>query len=99
MNVDLNKLDSMLNESLNKETTESLNEWIKTKEPQFSLTEDEVVIVRNALRVLKITLGKIYGSVPEIAPLLQGSGIRINNLLTRIKQWQDENTKTLDSER
>lgn len=41
MSVDLNKLDSMLNESLNKETAENLNKWIDEKEALISTLAEE----------------------------------------------------------
>ena len=72
MNVNLNKLDSMLDNALEKETTESLNEWIKTKEPLFTLTAEEVQYLKDDL------IGKRFCRKLDEIEI---------NLLTRIKQW------------
>ena len=59
----------------------------------FTLTAEEVEIVENALKGLKTMIVNTYCSVPEIEPSLRESRIRVGNLLTRIKQWQDEHNK------
>ena len=56
----------------------------------FALTAEEVEVVENALKSLKLILVNTYCSVPEIEPSLRESRIKVDNLLTRIKQWQDE---------
>lgn len=56
----------------------------------FELTAEEVGIVENALKGLRMTLVNTYCSVPEIEPSLRECRIRVDNLLARIKQWQDE---------
>ena len=49
MSINLNKLDSMLDETLNKETTESLNEWIEAKDSLFTLTAEENKLLQSLL--------------------------------------------------
>lgn len=46
MSIDLNKLDSMLDDALNQETTETLNEWIEEKEAEqvfISTSHDNII--------------------------------------------------------
>lgn len=41
MAIDLNKLDQMLNDALNKETSASLNDWLENK-TNYSATQEEL---------------------------------------------------------
>lgn len=63
------------------------------RQPQFTLTAEEVGVVKSALLFLgqevdaKIHYLESYG---KKRPELSKTDETIDNLLTRIKQWQDE---------
>lgn len=56
----------------------------------FTLTAEELDTVESALQGLRLILVNTYCSVPEIEPSLRESRIRVDNLLKRIKQWQQQ---------
>lgn len=69
----------------------SPTKYIDIKQPCFTLTIEEVEIVINALKCLKTILATDGdGNIPEIESSLSFSRIRIDNILTRIKQFKDE---------
>lgn len=90
MSVDLNKLDSMLDNTLNQETTESLNKWIESKQPLFTLTPEEIMEVKCAIvnRIHDLENMSTYSSNPDVFLL---EGIKIcENLLKRLNDYGKE---------
>lgn len=64
----------------------------KNKQPLFTLTPEEVEIVYNTLNGLK-TLAASFNPAWRITEEDSRSTKIADNLLTRIKQWQDEHNK------
>ena len=68
--------------------------------PLFTLTAEEVELVRQALLTEKNVVIDIHCKFPAVDSYIIPTRDKINNLLTRIKQFQkNEKNETLDCKR
>lgn len=69
---------------------------MEPNKPLFTLTAEEVEVLSQIIAAAKFSYTKIYQSMRNtcLANDWQDAINQCNNLLTRIKQWQDDGNKS-----